>query len=95
MLLRASKNSAELTKRAGLLGKAVGKVVGKPLGWIGKTVSKHPMGSIGVIGGTGLAAGGAAEGMRRASKGMEPPYPKQNVPGYYLGRGSSLSNIGR
>ena len=89
MLLRASRASSELTKRAflGRAAKAVVQKVKDPLGAIGGFASKHKKLTIGGVLGGATATAGAAEGYRRASKGVEAPYPQMSAPGpYNLGR---------
>lgn len=96
MLLRASRCSSELTKRAGFgsaigaigkrmagFGRGVRKAVKDPLGSIGSFAWKHKLPVAAGAAGVTTAGMGAAEGFRRASKGVEPPYPNVQTPGMY------------
>lgn len=90
MLLHASKTAGlflraadSLISGAGSAVKGTGKLTGKVLGRVGKTVWKHPRTSIALAAGTGMTGAAVAEGMRRASQGMEPPYPQQRPPSMY------------
>ena len=96
MLLRASRNSVELTKRAHQIkeaipgvsalrraGQGVVKAVKDPLGTVGRGAMKHKMMTAAGVTGATAAGIGVNEGMQRASKGMDPPYPSVPTPGMY------------
>lgn len=77
MLLRASRQAAYLTKQAGLVsgvGSLAAKGVGGALGSIGKTMAKHPVGTLAVATGGTVATMQAAEDIKRARIGMSPAW---------------------
>lgn len=89
MLLQSSRRASFLTKEASIAGKvgggvagAIGKGVGGTAGWLGKSIAKHPVGSLALLGGGAGAAFIGAEGIRRSEMGMDPRYLRAQTAGY-------------